>query len=147
MGPDICPMEIWWLSLYWDWRNRTFSYIWPIHLRTTTTDHLNGLTGSTAGHISIAPRFKSRSGYVRRVFQLSIRSITFVGHWAHLACHVHKSGHKTATFKDNINVLTSSICLVCSVNWISSLVTRPCNLACSCSFSCCCRSRRSCITK
>jgi len=50
------------------------------------------------GHRSIAPGFKPRLGYVRRVFHLSLHLITFGGHSSHLAYLVHKSGRKTATF-------------------------------------------------
>jgi hypothetical protein len=37
------------------------------------------LTGSAVGHRSLAPGFKARPGYVRRVFHLSLRLITFEG--------------------------------------------------------------------
>ena len=58
---------------------------------------LHGLTGSAVGHGSIAPGFKSRPGYVRRVFHFSLRLITFGNCLAHLAYLVHKSGLKIAT--------------------------------------------------
>jgi len=57
-----------------------------------------GLTGSAVGYRSIVPGLKPRSSYVRRVFHLSLRSITSGGRSAHLAYPVHKSGRKTATF-------------------------------------------------
>jgi len=53
---------------------------------------LCGLTSCAVGHISIAPGFKPRPGYVRRVFHLSFRFITFEGPSPHLAHLVHKSG-------------------------------------------------------
>ena len=59
--------------------------IWPIH------------TSSAGGHRSIAPGFKLRPGYVRRLFHLSLRLITFGGRSAHLAYHVDNSDRKTAT--------------------------------------------------
>ena len=58
--------------------------------------HLHGLTGSAVGHISIAPGFKPRPGYARRLFHLSLRLFTFGGRSAHLAHLVHKNGRKTA---------------------------------------------------
>jgi len=45
---------------------------------------LRGLTSSAVGHRSIAPGFKTRPGYVRRVFQLSLRLITIGGRSTHL---------------------------------------------------------------
>ena len=59
---------------------------------------LHGLSGSAVGHRSVAIGFKSRPGYVRRVFHVSLRLLTFVGRSAHLAYPVHKNGLKTATF-------------------------------------------------
>ena len=59
---------------------------------------VRGLTSSTVGHRSIAPGFKPRLGYVRRVFYLSLHLITFGGCSAHLTYIVHKSSCKTATF-------------------------------------------------
>ena len=56
----------------------------------------HGLTGSAAGHQSIAPRFKPRLAYVGRMFHLSIRLITFGGHSAHLAYPVQKGDRETA---------------------------------------------------
>jgi len=58
---------------------------------------LHGLTSCMVNHRSIAPGFKPRMGYVRRVFVLSLRLITFGGRSAHLAYLVHKGGRKTAT--------------------------------------------------
>ena len=60
---------------------------------------LHGLIGSMVGHISIAPGFRPWLGYARSVFHLSLRLITIVGHLAHLAYLMHKSGCKQATFK------------------------------------------------
>ena len=40
---------------------------------------LHGLNGRVVGRRSIAPGFKPRLGYVRRVFYLSLRLITFGG--------------------------------------------------------------------
>ena len=59
---------------------------------------INGLPGSVIGHRSIAPGFKPRTGYTRRVFHLSLRLITFEGRSAHLGYLVHKSDRKTRTF-------------------------------------------------
>ena len=59
---------------------------------------LRDLTGRAVGHSSIAPGFKPRPGYVRRVFHLSLGVITAEGRPAHLAYLVHVSGSKTATF-------------------------------------------------
>ena len=62
----------------------------------------NYITISTAltvvGHISIAPGFKPRQGYVRKVFRLSPRLIAFGGHSAHLAYFVLKGVCKTLAF-------------------------------------------------
>ena len=55
-------------------------------------------SGSGFGRRSIAPGFKPRKGYVRRVFLPSYRLITFGGQSAHFAYIVHKSGRKTAIF-------------------------------------------------
>ena len=63
-----------------------------------TEELLYRLTGSAVGRISIAPGFKPRLGYFRRVFHLSLRLITFGGRSAHLAYLVQKSGRKTTTF-------------------------------------------------
>jgi len=57
--------------------------------------HLHGLTGSAVGHRSILPGFKPWSGYFRRVFHLSLRSITVGGHSAHLPYLVPKCCSKT----------------------------------------------------
>ena len=38
--------------------------------------------------------FESRRGHIRRVFHLWLHFITFGGHSAHLACHMHKIGLK-----------------------------------------------------
>ena len=46
---------------------------------------LHGLTGSAVGHRTTTPGFKPRPGYVRRVFHISLRLITFGGRSAHLA--------------------------------------------------------------
>jgi len=49
------------------------------------------------GHRSIAPWFKSRADYVRMVFHLSFRLISFGGRSADLGYRVHKRGRKTTT--------------------------------------------------
>jgi len=59
--------------------------------------HLHGPTGSAVGHRSIAPGFKPRSDYVRRVFPLSLRFIILGGRSAHLKYLVHKNGSKIST--------------------------------------------------
>ena len=51
---------------------------------------LHGLTGSAVSHRSIAPRFKPRPSYVKRVFRLSLRLITRGARSVHLAYCVHK---------------------------------------------------------
>ena len=53
------------------------------------------LVGSALDHRSLPPEFESRRGHIWRVFHLWLRFITFGGHSAHLAYHVHKSGRKT----------------------------------------------------
>ena len=60
--------------------------------------HFRGLTDSVVGYRSIAPGFKPLPDFVRRVFHLSLRLITFGGLSAHLAYRVHKSDRK------NINI-------------------------------------------
>jgi len=47
-------------------------------------------------HSSLPPEFESRRENIRRVFHLYLRFITFGGHSAHLAYHVHKGGRKTS---------------------------------------------------
>ena len=83
-------------------RNSARLDIWLAFKHTTDclirNMRLRGLTGSAISHRSIAPRFKPRPGYVRRVFHLTLRLITFGGRSAHLAYAVHKSGRKAATF-------------------------------------------------
>ena len=57
----------------------------------TTLSHIDiyhGLTGSAVGHRFIAPWFKPQLGYVRRMFHLSLRFITFGVRPAHLATKV-----------------------------------------------------------
>ena len=44
------------------------------------------------------PNFKPRLGYIRRLFHLSLRFMTFGGRSAHLGYLVHRSGRKTGTF-------------------------------------------------
>ena len=56
------------------------------------------LTGSTVGHISMAPGFKPQLGYFRRVFHLSVHLITFGGCLAGLAFLVHKRDCKTPIY-------------------------------------------------
>jgi len=81
---------------------------------------LHGLTGSTVGHRFIAPAFKPRLGYVRRVFHLSFRLINFGGRSAHLAKLVHKSGHKTSTGFDYISIcdLLQKIAVFCELTCV-----------------------------
>ena len=45
---------------------------------------------------SLSPMFKSRRGYIWRLFHLWLNFITCGGQLAHLAYHVHKSGSKTS---------------------------------------------------
>ena len=52
---------------------------------------------STLDHRSLTPEFEPHDGHISRVFHLSLRFITVGGHSAHLAYHVHKSGHKTSS--------------------------------------------------
>jgi len=59
---------------------------------------LRGLTGSAAGHRYTTPGFNPRPGYVRRVFNLSLRLITFRGRSVYFPYPVHKYGRNTATF-------------------------------------------------
>ena len=72
--------------------------------------YYHDLTYSGVSHRSLAPGFKHRPGYVRRVFHLSLPLITFGNRSAHLACLVHKSGRKTATFTFYIHVYIIIIC-------------------------------------
>ena len=51
---------------------------------------LCGLVGSVLDHRSLPPEFESRCGHICRVFHIWLRFITFGGHLAHLAYHVHK---------------------------------------------------------
>jgi len=55
------------------------------------------LSSRAAGHILLTQVFSSRPDYVTRVFHRSLHLITFGGRLAHLAYHMHKSGHNTAT--------------------------------------------------
>ena len=50
-------------------------------------------------HRSVAYGFKPWLGYIRRLFHASLHLIIFRGCSAHLAYHVQKSDHETATFK------------------------------------------------
>ena len=70
---------------------------WLCAERLKRENALCDLAHCTIGQISVAPRFKLRPGYIRRVFHLSLRLITFGGRSAHLAYLVHKGGLKTAT--------------------------------------------------
>ena len=58
--------------------------------------HLRGLTGSVLDHRSLPPEFEPRCGHIWMVFHLWPFIITFGGHAAHLAHHMHKSGRKTS---------------------------------------------------
>ena len=53
-------------------------------------------SGSVLDHRSLPRVFEPRRGHIWRLFRLSLRLITFGGRSAHLAYHVHKSGHKTS---------------------------------------------------
>ena len=55
-----------------------------------------GLADSAVGHRSIAPGFKPRPGYIKKIFHLTFCLITFGGRSAHLASIMHKRGLKTA---------------------------------------------------
>jgi len=58
---------------------------------------LHGLSGGAVGRGAIAPGFKLRPGYVRRVFHLSLRlSLPLEVAQPHLGYNVHKTGRKTA---------------------------------------------------
>ena len=65
-----------------------FSYIWRLY----------SITDSMLGHRSTTPGFKHWPGYVRRVFHLSLRFITFGRRSANFTYLVQKSGRETATF-------------------------------------------------
>jgi len=54
---------------------------------------LYDLVGSVLDHTSLPPDFKT---HIWRVFHFWLHFITFGGHTAHLAYHVHKSDHKTS---------------------------------------------------
>jgi len=54
------------------------------------------ITGSAVGYSSIGAGFKPRPDYVRRVFHLWLRLITFWGRSAHLAYRVQKSSLKNS---------------------------------------------------
>ena len=56
--------------------------------------HLCGLVSSVLDHRSLPPEFESWHGHICRLFHLWLHFITFSGCSAHLAYHVHKSGHK-----------------------------------------------------
>ena len=77
---------------------------------------LHGLIGSAAGRRSLAPVFKPRSSYIRRVFRLSLRLITFGGRSAHLAYLVHKSSRNRANvvlqtdFRQLLKRTSSNLC-------------------------------------
>ena len=51
---------------------------------------------SLLDHRSLPPVFESWRGHIWRLFHLWPHFITFGGHSAHLAYHVHKSGRKTS---------------------------------------------------
>ena len=53
------------------------------------------LSGSVLDHRSLPPEFESWCGHIRRLFHVWLCFNTFGGRSAHLAYHVHKSGHKT----------------------------------------------------
>ena len=57
---------------------------------------LCGLNGSLLEHTSLPPEFESRHWHNWGVFHIWPCFITFGGCLAHLAYHVHKSGHKTS---------------------------------------------------
>jgi len=72
-----------------------------MHAHTHAHTHIHmrcfhGLTGTTVIQGSIVPGFKLLLGYVKRVFQISLRLITIGGYLTHLVSHVHKGGLKTA---------------------------------------------------
>ena len=52
--------------------------------------------GNVFDHRSLPPMFETRPGHIWKVFRLSLCLITFGSRSAHLAYHVHKSGHKTS---------------------------------------------------
>ena len=67
------------------------------HTHTHThTGRLCGLVGITYDYRSLPPEFEFWHGHIWRVFHLWFHLITFGGRSAHLAYHVHKSGHKTS---------------------------------------------------
>ena len=76
-------------------RNRSNS---DTHSSTKGKGRHHGLTGSAVGPRSITHGFESWLGYIRRVFHLSLRLVTFRGRPTKLAYLVHKSGRRTATF-------------------------------------------------
>ena len=61
-----------------------------------TKEFFLGLTGSALDHGSLPTEFEFWHGDIWRVFHLWPRFITFGGHSAHRAYHVHKSGRKTS---------------------------------------------------
>ena len=71
---------------------RNDEYKWRVFYLITLGGCTNGV------YLSVAPGFKSRLGYVRSVFHLSLCLIMFEVHSDDLAYLVHKSGRKTSTF-------------------------------------------------
>jgi len=73
----------------------------PSHLHEIgkVTGYLCGLTDSALDHRSLPPEFEFWCGHIWMVFYLWHCLITFGGCSAHLAYHVHKSGHKTSITK------------------------------------------------
>jgi len=68
-------------------------------------------SGSVLDHRLLPPVFESQRGNIWRLFHLWLRFITFGGHSAQLAYHVHKSGRKTSIIiinHHNSKVLASS---------------------------------------
>jgi len=60
------------------------------------TTELSTPKGSVLDHRSLPPVFESRRGHIWRLFHLLHHLITFGGHSAHLAYHVHNSSCKTS---------------------------------------------------
>ena len=76
--------------------------------------YTHGLTGSAVGHIAIAPGFKPWLSYARRVFHLPLQLISFGGCSAHLSYMVHRSSHKTTTFRFSTRCTHHLYSIICS---------------------------------
>jgi len=119
-------------SSYWQYKWIWYMFCLIIYQLNVAPPWSNG---NVLDHRSLPPVFEFQHGHIWRLFHLWLRLITFRGRSAHLAYHVHKSGHETSIiiiiYQLNVGfTYTQKMHLYCSWNlpsldWVTSVGWSP----------------------